>query len=213
MRKHRDRSLPPSAYKSHALLPSSPVSSFKTEDQELRSLSLSGPAAPCAKKRTMGKVEDTVISQMPSERLPLLCQAAPSATCLSQEEVVQQAGTAPWQGLRKTLLCLVGALFSCLLTTAVLLLVTMPRPTIAWWQKSTYYHLPPISFSDSNHDGHGDLEGKGAPGRAGIVFACSRPLAKAIAMTSAVTPEEDRQKPTCGRAAACPRSPTRSSQF
>ncbi|XP_054855928.1 4F2 cell-surface antigen heavy chain-like [Eublepharis macularius] len=109
----------------------------------------------------MGKAEAMDACQVPSERLPLLCQAAPSPTYLSQEEVVQQASAAPWQGLRQVLLCLLGALFACMLATALLLLVTMPRPPppLAWWQKASFYHLPPTAFPDSNGDGHGDLRG------------------------------------------------------
>ncbi|XP_028598225.2 amino acid transporter heavy chain SLC3A2-like [Podarcis muralis] len=110
----------------------------------------------------MGKAEDVVLtSQVPSESIPLLGHALPSPTYLSQEEVVQQAGSAPWPGVRKALLCLLGALFACLLALAVLLLVTMPRPRppLVWWQKASFYHLPPASFPDSDGDGQGDLEG------------------------------------------------------
>ncbi|CAI5780700.1 4F2 cell-surface antigen heavy chain-like [Podarcis lilfordi] len=110
----------------------------------------------------MGKAEDVVLtSQVPSESIPLLGHALPSPTYLSQEEVVQQAGSAPWPGVRKALLCLLGALFACLLALAVLLLVTMPRPRppLVWWQKASFYHLPAASFPDSDGDGQGDLEG------------------------------------------------------
>ncbi|XP_072836186.2 uncharacterized protein LOC140702069 isoform X2 [Pogona vitticeps] len=111
----------------------------------------------------MGKVEDMVIlARAPSERLPLLGQAAPSTpTYLSQEEVVQRANAAPWPGLRRALVCLLGVLFACLLSMAVLLLLTLPRPPppLTWWQKAAFYHLPPDSFPDSNGDDHGDLTG------------------------------------------------------
>ncbi|XP_066494245.1 amino acid transporter heavy chain SLC3A2-like [Tiliqua scincoides] len=115
----------------------------------------------CPKQQTMGKVTDMIISPVPSERLPLLCQAAPSTTYLSQEEVVQEASAAPWQGLRRALLCLLGGLFISMLAAAVVLLVTMPRlhSPLFWWQKSSFYHLQPADFPDSNSDGHGDLEG------------------------------------------------------
>lgn len=112
----------------------------------------------------MGKVEDMVIlTRAPSERLPLLGQAAPSSpTYLSQEEVVQQASAAPWPGLRRALVCLLVALYASLLSMAVLLLLTMPRPPppLAWWQKASFYHLPPASFPDSNGDANGDLTGE-----------------------------------------------------
>ncbi|XP_062996745.1 amino acid transporter heavy chain SLC3A2-like [Elgaria multicarinata webbii] len=110
----------------------------------------------------MGKVEDTaIVSQVPSEHLPLLSPAAPSTTYLTQEEVVQQASTAPWPGLRKALLYLLGVVFACMLSMAILLLLRMPRPRppLAWWQKSSFYRLPPTSFPDSNGDGYGDLAG------------------------------------------------------
>ncbi|XP_042295110.1 uncharacterized protein LOC121915193 isoform X1 [Sceloporus undulatus] len=110
----------------------------------------------------MGKVKDTVIlSQMSGEHLPLLGQAAPIATYLSQDEVVQQAGAARWVCLRRATFGLLGVLFACLLIMAVLLLLTMPRPRppLAWWQKASFYHLPAASFPDSNGDGHGDLGG------------------------------------------------------
>ncbi|XP_060114320.1 4F2 cell-surface antigen heavy chain-like [Heteronotia binoei] len=110
----------------------------------------------------MGKAEAAVACQVPSERLPLLSQPAPSsAAYLSQEEVVQQARAAPWQGLRTALLCLVAALFVCMLATALALLLTMhrPAPLLSWWQKTSFYRLPPASFPDSDGDGHGDLEG------------------------------------------------------
>lgn len=110
----------------------------------------------------MGEVSEMVISPVPSERLPLLCQAAPRTTYLSQEEVVHQASAAPWLGLRRALLCLLGGLFASMLAAAAVLLVTMPRLQLplAWWQKSSFYHLPATYFPDSNSDGHGDLEGK-----------------------------------------------------
>nr|XP_056702290.1 4F2 cell-surface antigen heavy chain-like [Euleptes europaea] len=109
----------------------------------------------------MGTAEATVACQEPSERLPLLCQPSPSTTYLSQEEVVKQARAAPWQGLRMALLGLVGALVACMLATALVLLLTMPRPAppLTWWQKASFYHLPPTSFPDSDGDRHGDLEG------------------------------------------------------
>ncbi|KAH0631630.1 hypothetical protein JD844_006060 [Phrynosoma platyrhinos] len=91
----------------------------------------------------MGKVEDTVLtSQVSGEHLPLLGQAAPITTYLSQDEVVQQAGAATWVRLRKATFGLLGALFACMLIMAVLLLLTMPRPRppLAWvlmvWDES-----------------------------------------------------------------------------
>ncbi|XP_077174731.1 4F2 cell-surface antigen heavy chain-like isoform X2 [Paroedura picta] len=109
----------------------------------------------------MGKAEAPVANRVPSERLPLLSQPSSSGAYLSQEEVVQQARGPPWKGLRIALLCLVAALFVCMLATALALLLMMPQPglPLSWWQKATFYHLPSASFPDSNGDGHGDLEG------------------------------------------------------
>lgn len=109
----------------------------------------------------MGKVEDGA-RLVPSERLPLLAQAAPSATYLSQQEVAEQGSAAPWPGLRKALISLLGGLFACLLLLAVALLLSLPRPgpPLGWWQKAAFYHLPPSSFPDSDGDGWGDLAGK-----------------------------------------------------
>ncbi|KAL8211986.1 UNVERIFIED_CONTAM: hypothetical protein K2H54_032686 [Gekko kuhli] len=109
----------------------------------------------------MGKAEATIAYQVPGEQLPLLSPPPPSAPYLSQEEVVQQARAAPWKGLRTALLCLVAALFACMLATALTLLLKMhrPAPPLSWWQKAAFYHLPSTSFPDSNGDGHGDLEG------------------------------------------------------
>ncbi|KAJ6663891.1 hypothetical protein lerEdw1_009972 [Lerista edwardsae] len=119
---------------------------------------------PCSsepEQQTMGKVTEMAVPPVPSERLPLLCQAVPSTTYLSQEEVVHQASAAPWLGLRRALLCLLGGLFVSMLAAAVVLLLTMPRlhAPLAWWQKSAFYHLPAAHFPDSNSDGPGDLEG------------------------------------------------------
>ncbi|KAL8219966.1 UNVERIFIED_CONTAM: hypothetical protein K2H54_037078 [Gekko kuhli] len=109
----------------------------------------------------MGKAEATIAYQVPGEQLPLLSPPPPSAPYLSQEEVVQQARAAPWKGLRTALLCLVAALFACMLATALALLLKMhrPAPPLSWWQKAAFYHLPSTSFPDSNGDRHGDLEG------------------------------------------------------
>nr|XP_060640562.1 amino acid transporter heavy chain SLC3A2-like [Anolis sagrei ordinatus] len=111
----------------------------------------------------MGKAQEVALtSQEPGERLPLLAQAAPPAKIyLSQEEVVLQAGSGPWAGLRKALFGLLGALFGGMLLMAILLLVTMPRPkpALAWWQRASFYHLPKAAFPDSDGDGQGDLGG------------------------------------------------------
>nr|XP_008123513.1 PREDICTED: 4F2 cell-surface antigen heavy chain [Anolis carolinensis] len=111
----------------------------------------------------MGQAEDVAAtSQVPGERLPLLAQAAPPTKIyLSQEEVVLQAGSGPWAGLRKALFGLLGALFGGMLLMAILLLVTMPRakPPLAWWQRASFYHLPKTAFPDSDGDGQGDLGG------------------------------------------------------
>ncbi|XP_039218065.1 4F2 cell-surface antigen heavy chain-like isoform X1 [Crotalus tigris] len=108
----------------------------------------------------MGKVEDCA-TLVPSEHLPLLAQAAPNATYLSQQEVAEQGSAAPWPGLRKALISLLGGLFACLLLLAVALLLSLPRPSppLGWWQKAAFYHLPPSSFPDSDGDGWGDLAG------------------------------------------------------
>ncbi|XP_063168308.1 amino acid transporter heavy chain SLC3A2-like isoform X2 [Candoia aspera] len=108
----------------------------------------------------MGKAEDST-TLMPSEHLPLLDKAAPSTTYLSQAEVAEQGGAAPWPGLRKALIGLLGGLLACMLALAVALLLALPRPhpPLGWWQKAAFYHLPPSSFPDSNSDGWGDLAG------------------------------------------------------
>ncbi|XP_044291386.1 probable protein phosphatase 1N [Varanus komodoensis] len=118
--------------------------------------------AVCTRARAMGKAEAQVlVSQVPSERLPLLDKGAPGSPYLNREEVVSQAGVAPWPGLRRALLLLLGALLACLLATAILLLVQMPRPRppLAWWQAASFSRLPPTSFRDSDGDGLGDLAG------------------------------------------------------
>lgn len=109
----------------------------------------------------MGKLEDSA-TFVHSEHLPLLGKAAPSATYLSQQEVAEQGSAAPWPGLRKALISLLGGLFACMLFLAVALLLSLPRPQppLGWWQKAAFYHLPPSSFLDSDGDGWGDLAGK-----------------------------------------------------
>ncbi|XP_025024088.1 4F2 cell-surface antigen heavy chain-like [Python bivittatus] len=108
----------------------------------------------------MGKAEDSA-TLGPSEHRPLLGKADLSTTYLSQEEVAEQGSAAPWPGLRQALIGLWGGLFACMLALAVVLLLTLPwpRPPLGWWQKATFYHLPPSSFPDSNGDGWGDLAG------------------------------------------------------
>ncbi|XP_070806323.1 amino acid transporter heavy chain SLC3A2-like [Pituophis catenifer annectens] len=108
----------------------------------------------------MGKLEDSA-TLVPNEHLPLLAKAAPSATYLSQQEVAEQGSAAPWPGLRKALISLLGGLFACMLLLAVALLLSLPRPhpPLGWWQKAAFYHLPPSSFPDSDGDGWGDLAG------------------------------------------------------
>ncbi|XP_026577274.1 4F2 cell-surface antigen heavy chain-like [Pseudonaja textilis] len=108
----------------------------------------------------MGKLEDGA-TLVPSEHLPLLAKAAPSATHLSQQEVAEQGSAAPWPRLRKALISLLGGLFACMLLLAVALLLSLPRPhpPLDWWQKAAFYHLPPSSFPDSDGDGWGDLAG------------------------------------------------------
>ncbi|XP_070620697.1 amino acid transporter heavy chain SLC3A2-like [Erythrolamprus reginae] len=108
----------------------------------------------------MGKLEDSATLR-PSEHLPLLAKAAPSASYLSQQEVAEQGSAAPWPGLRKALVSLLGGLFACMLLLAVALLLSLPRPhpPLGWWQKATFYHLPLSSFPDSDGDGWGDLAG------------------------------------------------------
>ncbi|XP_058052309.1 4F2 cell-surface antigen heavy chain-like [Ahaetulla prasina] len=108
----------------------------------------------------MGKLEDSA-TLVPNEHLPLLAKAAPSTTYLSQQEVAEQGSAAPWPGLRKALISLLGGLFACMLLLAVALLFSLPRPhpPLGWWQKAAFYHLPPSCFPDSDGDGWGDLAG------------------------------------------------------
>lgn len=51
-----------------------------------------------------------------------------------------------------------------LLVAVIVLSITYPRcqppPEQDWWEKSVYYQVYVRSFSDSDGDGQGDLDGK-----------------------------------------------------
>lgn len=82
---------------------------------------------------------------------------------LTKEELVEFAKDPFWVKVRWILLIIFWVAWFGMLAAAIIIIVVAPkcppRPSLAWWQKSTAYQIYPKSFLDKNDDGIGDLKG------------------------------------------------------
>ncbi|XP_014780453.1 neutral and basic amino acid transport protein rBAT [Octopus bimaculoides] len=82
---------------------------------------------------------------------------------LSKEELMKFANDPFWIRARLILFIIFWIGWVLMLVVAIVIIVLAPRcpyrPDLKWYQKDLIYEISPRSFSDSNHDGVGDLEG------------------------------------------------------
>ncbi|KAF6039022.1 SLC3A1 [Bugula neritina] len=82
---------------------------------------------------------------------------------MGKEMVLHHSGTPGWKRARKILLLVFWGSWVALLGSVIYITVTHPRcklrPSMQWWQKTSFYHIYPATYLDSDGDGSGDLNG------------------------------------------------------
>lgn len=82
---------------------------------------------------------------------------------LTKEELMKFANDPFWVRARLILFIIFWIGWVLMLVVAIVIIVLAPRcpyrPDMKWYQKELIYEISPRSFSDSNHDGVGDLKG------------------------------------------------------